>query len=474
MSKAFTPNIKTKKGKDLSKYVTKFIYKNKYNNIPKNVVELAKKHILDGFGLALSGSVARTGEYLFKHIKKNSAKGKATVIGSKMKLPSQFAALANGVGIHSDDYDDTQLAVAKDRVYGLLTHPTAPCLPSAFAEGEIHKINGKDFLNAYLIGVDVECKISEAMSPRHYQHGFHSTATCGTFASAAAASKIRKYSFDKTLRSIGIAASLSAGLRENFGTMTKPLHAGRAAESGVIACDLSDYGWSSTDKILESPRGFFQAHGGGYDINAIKGKLGRPWTFSKPGISIKPHPCGSLTHPGMTKMLELIKKHNIISDQVLKVDVGTNHNMQNALIHHRPTNEFQAKFSMEYSMAILLIEKRAYIPEYQDKRINKSDVQKMLRKINFYKNKTAEAAGYDKMTTLIDIYLKNGKKISGRGDFGKGSPAIPMSYDEVADKFLGCAEFAKWPILKSKKIIELVKDLEKIKDIRILGRLLSK
>ncbi len=474
MSKAFTPNIKSKKGKDLTKYVTKFIYGNKYKDIPKNVIELAKKHILDGFGLALSGSVARTGEYLFKHIKKNSAKGKATVIGSAMKLPSQFAALANGVGIHSDDYDDTQLAVAKDRVYGLLTHPTAPCLPSAFAEGEIHKINGKDFLNAYLIGVDVECKISEAMSPRHYQHGFHSTATCGTFASAAAASKIRKYSFDKTLRSIGIAASLSAGLRENFGTMTKPLHAGRAAESGVVACDLSNYGWSSTDKILESPRGFFQAHGGGYDINAIKGKLGRPWTFSKPGISIKPHPCGSLTHPGMTKMLELIKKHNITSHQVLKVDVGTNHNMQNALIHHRPTNEFQAKFSMEYSMAILLIERRAYIPEYQDKRINKSDVQKMLRKVNFYKNKTAEAAGYDKMTTLIDIYLKNGKKISGRGDFGKGSPAIPMSYDEVADKFLGCAEFAKWPILKSKKIIESVKNLEKIKDIRILGKLLGK
>ena len=175
MSKAFTPNIKSKKGKDLTKYVTNFIYGNKYKNIPKNVIELAKKHILDGFGLALSGSVARTGEYLFKHIKKNSAKGKATVIGSTMKLPSQFAALANGVGIHSDDYDDTQLAVAKDRVYGLLTHPTAPCLPSAFAEGEIHKINGKDFLNAYLIGVDVECKISEAMSPRHYQHGFHST-----------------------------------------------------------------------------------------------------------------------------------------------------------------------------------------------------------------------------------------------------------------------------------------------------------
>ena len=143
MGKAYTPNIKSDKGKNLTKYVAEFVKKNKYNKIPKNVVELAKKHILDGFGLALSGSVARTGDYLFKHIKQNSAKGRATVIGSKMKVTSRFAALANGVGIHSDDYDDTQLAVQKDRVYGLLTHPTAPCLPSAFAEGELKKINGK-------------------------------------------------------------------------------------------------------------------------------------------------------------------------------------------------------------------------------------------------------------------------------------------------------------------------------------------
>ena len=176
----------------------------------------------------------------------------------------------------------------------------------------------------------------------------------------------------------------------------------------------------------------------------------------------------------MTKMLELILKHDIKPNEIVKVDVGTNHNMQNALIHHRPTNEFQAKFSMEYSMAILLVQRRAYIPEYQDKRINKPDVQQMLRKVNFYKNKIAEAAGYDKMTTIIDIYLKNGKKISGRGDFGKGSPMIPMSYDEVADKFLGCCEFAKWPSKKSKALIELVRNLEKVKDISKLSKLLSK
>ena len=129
---------------------------------------------------------------------------------------------------------------------------------------------------------------------------------------------------------------------------------------------------------------------------------------------------------------------------------------------------------MEYSMAILLVQRREYIPEYQDKRINKPDVQNMHRKKNFYKNKIAEAAGYDKMTTIIDIYLKNGKKISGRGDFGKGSPMIPMTYDEVADKFMGCCEFAKWPTKKAKAIIQAVSKLEKMRDISKLSRLLSK
>ena len=117
---------------------------------------------------------------------------------------------------------------------------------------------------------------------------------------------------------------------------------------------------------------------------------------------------------------------------------------------------------------------RADRSEYQDREVNRPDVQAMLRKVNFYKSEIAEKAGYDKMTTVIDIYLKNGKKISGRGDFGKGSPMIPMSYEEVADKFMGCAEFAKWPLAKSKAIIKAVSNLEKIKDISMLGKLLSK
>lgn len=471
---AFTPDITSSYGEGLTREVTAFVLGTGYEGIPSEVIELGKKSMLDGLGLALSGSVAESGAILQKYLEHQGLSGQTTVIGTRLKVQERFAAFANGVGVHADDYDDTQLAVQKDRVYGLLTHPTAPCLPAALAVAERHDQSGRELISAYNLGLEVETKISEAISPRHYQHGFHSTATCGVFASTSAVAKLYDLDSDTTTRALAIAASQAAGLRENFGTMTKPFHAGRAAEAGVIAADLARAGWTATDKILESPRGFFQAHGGGYELDALHGKLGNPWTFVDPGVSIKPHPSGSLTHPGMTKMLELVLEHNIQPGDVEKVDVGTNHNMPNALIHHRPTDELQAKFSMEFCMAILLMERRGALPEFTDEVVNSADVKNMISRINFGVHPEAEAAGYDKMTTIIDIHMKDGQVISGRADFGKGSPANPMSYDEVADKFRGCAEFAEWDKGKTEQIIETVRTLEQLKSVRELTSLLAR
>lgn len=471
---AFTPDITSSYGEGLTREVTAFVLETGYEGIPSDVIELGKKSMLDGLGLALSGSVAETGVILKKYLEHQGLSGQTTVIGTGLRVQERFAAFANGVGVHADDYDDTQLAVQKDRVYGLLTHPTAPCLPAALAVSEKQDQSGRELILAYNLGLEVETKISEAMSPRHYQHGFHSTATCGVFASTSAVAKLYDLDSDTTTRALAIAGSQAAGLRENFGTMTKPFHAGRAAEAGVIAADLAQAGWTATDKILESPRGFFQAHGGGYELDALHGKLGNPWTFMDPGVSIKPHPSGSLTHPGMTKMLELVLEHDIQPGDVEKVDVGTNHNMPNALIHHRPTDELQAKFSMEFCMAILLMKRRGALPEFTNEVVNSADVKSMITRINFGVHPEAEAAGYDKMTTIIDIHMKDGQIISGRADFGKGSPANPMSYDEVADKFRGCAEFAKWDQGKTEQIIETVRTLEQLESVRELTSLLAR
>ena len=453
----------------LTRYVAGFVFVSRGSDLPADVIAQGKKSILDGLGLALSGSVAKSGELVRKHLADlGLAAGPSTVIGSTLRVAPRFAAFANGVGIHADDYDDTQLAVAKDRVYGLLTHPTAPALPAALAVGEALGASGREVMLAYHLGVEVECKIAEAINPRHYQTGFHTTATCGTFAAAAAAGKLMGQDVETLQRSLSIAGSQSAGLRENFGTMTKPFHAGRSSESGVVAAQLAAIGWTATDKILEAPRGFFSAAGGGYDKAAIEGKLGVPWTFAEPGVSIKPHPSGSLTHPGMTLMLDLIREHDIKADQVAKVRVGTNHNMPNALIHHRPQNELQAKFSMEFCMAILLIEGRAGLAEFTDDLVRRADVQAMIEKIEFVVDDRAEAAGYHKMTTYLDITLKDGRTISGVADFGKGSPANPMSFEEVAAKFSECAEFARWSGARAKDVVGMVRDLE---DLDSIGRL---
>jgi 2-methylcitrate dehydratase PrpD len=457
----------------LTAYVAKFVHETQASDLPEDVIALGKKSILDGLGLALSGSVAKSGELVRRHLADlGLGSGAATVIGSPLKIAPRFAAFANGVGIHADDYDDTQLAVAPDRVYGLLTHPTAPALPAALAVAETVGTDGRAAMLAYHLGVEVECKIAEAIDPRHYQTGFHATATCGTFAAAAAGAKLMGLDAEATTRALSIAGSQSAGLRENFGTMTKPFHAGRASESGVVAAQLAGLGWTATDKILEAPRGFFRAAGGGYDPNAIEGKLGNPWTFADPGISIKPHPSGSLTHPGMTEMLRLIRENGIRAADVKRVRVGTNQNMPNALIHHRPRNELQAKFSMEFCMAILLMDGRAGLAEFLDEVVLRPDVQAMIEKIDFVVDEEAERAGFHKMTTIIDIELSGGRKISGRADFGKGSPANPMSYDEVADKFRECAEFARFPRDKVESVVAMVRDLEGLPSIeRLMGLL---
>ncbi|WP_406857774.1 MmgE/PrpD family protein [Alsobacter sp. KACC 23698] len=454
---------------DTTWYVAEFVHDAQASDLPSDVVALGKKSILDGLGLALSGSVARSGELVRRHLDDLAlGDGPATVIGTNRRVAPRFAAFANGVGVHADDYDDTQLAVASDRVYGLLTHPTAPALPAALAMGEAKGASGRDVMLAYHLGVEVECKIAEAIDPRHYQTGFHATATCGTFAAASAASKLMGLSTEQITRALSVAGSQSAGLRENFGTMTKPFHAGRSSESGVAAAQFADYGWTATDKILEAPRGFFRAAGGGFDRNAIMGKLGAPWTFAEPGISIKPHPSGSLTHPGMTEMLRLIREHGIKADQVESVRVGTNSNMPNALIHHRPTNELQAKFSMEFCMAILLLEGRAGLNEFTDEVVMRPDVQAMIERVDFGVNDEAERAGYHKMTTLIDIAFKDGRTISGRADFGKGSPSNPMSYEEVADKFRECVEFARFDKQKAETVVAMVRDLEDLGSIERL------
>ena len=468
------PAAEFPKAPGLTKSVAEFIVATRYKDIPPNVIELGKKSILDGFGLALAGSVSAMGPLVKKYVQSfGTGDTSASIIGTAIRCHPRFAALANGVAIHADDYDDTQLAVAKDRIYGLLTHPTVPVLPPVFALCEAGHRSGQDLMLAYHVGVEVECKIAEAISPRHYDDGFHTTGTIGAFGSTAGCAKLRGLDARQTTYALGIGATEGGGFRDNFGSMTKPFHAGRAAESGTVAADLAALGWTAAEDILEAPRGFFQAAGGGFDPRAIVGCLGKPWTFASPGVSIKPHPSGSLSHPAMGEMVRLIREHHLKAADVDKVELGANHAMTTSLLHHHPMTGLQGKFSMEFCLSILLVDGKAGLAEYQDAVVQRADVQDMIKRVSFYVDPEAEHAGLDKMTSLLKIHLKGGKVLTGRAEFAKGSPANPMSYDEVADKFRGCAEFAKWPKAKAEVVIAAVKSLETAVDVSKLSAALT-
>lgn len=453
-------------------HIAEFVTRTRYEAIPQDVIELGKKSILDGFGLALAGQRAESGPIMLGYLDSVASTGTATVMGTRRRTSPQLAALVNSVAIHAEDFDDTQLSAEKSKTYGLLMHPTAPVLPPAFVLGEQLGASGKEFMLAYHLGVEVECKIAESMAPRAYEEGFHTSAICGPFGAAAACARLRGLDVAKTRIAFGIAASTSGGLREEFGTMTKPLQVGHGAEDGYAAVELARLGWTAADNIIEAERGFMRAAAGTYDPKWLLEMLGAPWTFASPGVSIKPYPSGSLTHPAMTEMADLVRRHDIKPDQVAGIAVGASGNNVQTLLYHDPHTGLEGKFSMEFCMAILLLERKAGLPQFQDSVVNRPDVQAMVKKVRFYVDPKAQAAGNDKMTSLIKITLKNGQVITGQSSFGKGSPANPMSYDDVADKFRGCAEFAHWPTQKTEAIVQFVSTLERQADMRGLTTLL--
>ena len=459
---------------DLTARLSRFVAETRLDAVPAEVVTRAKHSMLDGFGLAVAGARTEAAAIAEDEIRSYRCEnGASTVLGGGTKLPARFAAFLNGLAIHADDFDDTQLAVLPDRVYGLLTHPTAPVLPAVLALAEERQRSGAETLLAYMVGVEAECAIAESIDPRHYEAGFHSTGTAGAIGAAAGAARLLGMGAEATATALGLGASQASGLRESFGTMTKPFHAGHAAESGVLAASLVARGFTAARNILEAGRGFFSAAGGGYDPSKLTDHLGDPWTLLSPGVSIKPYPSGSLTHPAMTAFLELMKAHQLRSKDVEEVRVGTNRHMPNALIHHRPDDHLAAKFSMEFCIAILLLRGRAGLAEFNDGVVRDPEVRAAIERVRFEVDPEADAAGYNNMTSIIRVRLRDGRVVEGRAAFAKGSPANPMTEAELLEKFFGCLEAGGVPADAGRRAAEMILDIENQPAVRAITALLS-
>lgn len=278
---------------------------------PKKVRKRAINHIIDGIAVMLAGSRSQCSRMLFSYVQEKRGKRTSSLLGFTPKVCASDAALVNGTSGHADDYDDTQYPASSDRIYGLLTHPTVPVLAASLAVGEDRRCSGVELLAAYVAGFEVECKLAEAINPEHYRKGFHTTGTIGVFGATAASSKILKLREEELKHAIGIAASMSCGIRANFGTMTKPLHAGMAASNGVMAAMLAQKGFTADPNALDGPWGFMSIFGNGADSEKVLCKMGKPYALIDPGASIKIFPCASLAQPSMSMLLDIVTQKDL-------------------------------------------------------------------------------------------------------------------------------------------------------------------
>jgi 2-methylcitrate dehydratase PrpD len=436
--------------------------------VPPGVAASARRHILDTLGLMLAGSTTDGGRLTRDLQDELGGRPQATVVGTGIRRSVIQAAFANGEAAHALDFDDTQLAARPDRVYGLLMHPSAPILGAVLPVAEWTHASGRDLLAAFAIGVEASCTIAEALDPAHYGRGFHTTGTVGALGAALAAGRLLGLDASGIATALGIAASTAAGLRENFGSLTKPFHAGRAAENGVLAALRAQRGHTASGDILQAARGFFSAYGGG-DAGIVHATLADPWTAERPGISIKPYPSGSLTHPAIDALLELVAAHDVRPAQVERIRVGVNQFMPRALLHSRPRTGLETKFSMPWAVAVALLDRAAGLAQFSDERVARGDVQPWLDRVDVEIDDRAEAAGYDEMYSVVSLRLLDGRRLERQASFARGSPHKPMSDDELLAKFRECASLVDPDPAVAATVAAEIERLDSVADVATLA-----
>src|SRR5499427_6203163 len=295
-------------------HLAEFVTKSRWEDCPAEAVEAARRAILDCLGVMLAGSVEPAARLVTDVARAEGGSPLATVVGTPLRTGAVWAALANGTAAHALDFDDTNFA--------MMGHPSAPVLAAALAAGELTLADGRALVHAFLLGFEVETTMAAVMNPTHYEKGFHATGTLGTMGAAAAAGRLLGLDPGQTRAALALAASQASGLKENFGTMTKPFHAGHAARSGVLSALMAREGWTASEHAIEGAQGFLNVLGAGKRALEPLATLGTPWKILTTGVAVKPYPSCACTHSIIDSTLEIRRTHDVRPEQIEEVTVG--------------------------------------------------------------------------------------------------------------------------------------------------------
>ncbi len=439
--------------------LAEFVVKTSLRECPDAAVAQVRRAALDTLGVMLAGAAEPVAASVRAVVRAEGGTPLCTVIGTSLRAAPTWAALANGAAAHAHDFDDTNFA--------LLGHPSAPLLAAALACAEAEPADGAAVTLAYLIGFEVSVALGVALNPDHYTRGWHATSSIGTLGCAAAAASILGLDAGQTRHALGIAASLASGLKENFGSMTKPFHAGHAARNGVFAAMVAREGLTASDAALDGRQGYAAAFSQTTLAPDAFDALGQRWQVLASGIAVKPYPSCALTHSAIDALIELRARHGVGADQVAEVEVGVNHVVPDVLRHTAPTNGLERKFSMQFCAAAALATGRVDLASFDDGPVADAGTRGLMDRVRMVVDPTLPDRLEQHAWSRVTVRLRDGRALASPPRGASGHPDQPLSDAQLRDKFLACAT----PVLgadEAEGVAGQLAHLEDIPDVRAL------
>lgn len=411
--------------------LAEFVIATRSTDLPDAVFDAARDGLADVLGCALAGSLEPAAAIAADWVRGNGARPQATVVGRDLATSPELAAFANAIAAHALDFDDSHPSVRG--------HASASLVPTALAIGEARGVSGEEVLAAYAIGIEVAGRIGRAFGHGMMRGGWHPTAIVGTLASTAVAARLSGLDVPALRHAFGMAGSGVAGLVRNFGTMTKPFHAGQAARSGITAAGLAGAGFTADTDIFERDGGVFHAYGAeGEAPEALLADLGRQWEIVRPGNYVKRWPCCYSNHRAIGAMERLVAEHGIRAEEVEAITVAFLPSGDAALVSREPKTGLEGKFSIEYVLAAQLLDGGLGMASFADAAVLRPEAQALLARVK--RRTIPDAKNYTGLTgyNIVTVATKRGI-FETREDRTPGSFAWPLTDADRETKFLDCA-----------------------------------
>jgi 2-methylcitrate dehydratase PrpD len=405
---------------EVTRTLARFVVNHKYSGVPEKVRHEAARSFLNWVGCAVGASRHETVERALAALNEFSGPREATVLGRGDRLDVMLAALMNGTTSHTFDFDDTHLKT--------VIHPSGPVASALLALAERERMSGADFLHAFILGVEAECRIGNAVYPSHYDVGWHITATAGVFGAAAAAGRVLGLTEQQMVWALGIAATQSSGLREMFGTMVKPMHPGNAARNGLLAAFLASKNFTSAEQGIEGRRGFANVLATTRNYAEITEKLGETWEISL--NTYKPFACGIVEHPAIDGCIQLRNEHKLEAEDIESISLAVHPLVLELTGKKTPQTGLESKFSVYHSSAVAVIHGAAGEEEYSDEVVRDPQVVALRDKVTA----TVDKAMHEDQVR-VTIRLKGGKTLERYVEHAVGSLGRPMSDADLEAKF---------------------------------------